>query len=153
MYYKVIFNDAIIDVAESPLDCCRYVPASQMVIGCLYGPEAMGIICERSGKYYQVEGWKEFPPEAERIAGSVTLEEIDEATYLQLKNVLDDDSAPGDTSLYEEIIAEDVPPNEGAPIVKTTAQLLREEIEMLKEQNKKLAKVITDLSNKFSSEG
>lgn len=133
MYYKVIFNDAVIDVATSPLECCRYEPRSQMVIGCLYGPEAMGITCERSGKYYQVEGWKEFPPEAKRVAGSVILEETDEATYLQLKNVLDDDSAPGDTSLYDEIVAEDVPPNPEMPVVKTTAQILREEIEMLKE--------------------
>lgn len=79
MYYKVKSGNSIVDTAKSPLNCCKYVSRSKCVMTCSEEDEPSGIVSERLGKFYQVDGWALFP--ASVHAGTVELIEATEAEY------------------------------------------------------------------------
>lgn len=145
MYCKLTMEGAVIDVAVSPLACVRYSPRSGMVLRCGGNEGPNGILSERTGRYYQVEGWPAFPEEAENSAGTVALTEIGETEYLELLAALNDGETPDDSSLYEEQEADPSSQEEQTP-KKTTAQILREEIGALREQNDMLMECLLEMS-------
>lgn len=79
MFYKVKSGNSIVDTAKSPLNCCKYVSRSKCVMTCNEEDEPSGIISERFGKFYQVNGWTLFP--ASVHAAAVELIEVTEAEY------------------------------------------------------------------------
>lgn len=123
MFYKVSLNDAIIDAIETPLSCVRYDERSQMVLRCEERDNPQGIILDRTGRYYHVSAWPEFPAEVDGSAGDVDIAEIDETTYEEMLAALNDGEVPEDGSLHEP------DPEPEAPETKeTTAQKLSREL-------------------------
>lgn len=104
-YYKVTLDDTIIDVLTE-LDRCKYSPRSRMVLRCGADDDPEGIISTRAGLYYHVDGWAEFPETVTGSGGTVTLEEIDEVSYLALDQVLDSEGSVSEGSA-EDIISAD----------------------------------------------
>lgn len=87
-YYKVTLDDTIID-ALTELDCCKYSPRSRMVLRCGADDNPEGIISTRTGLYYHVDGWAEFPEAVTGSGGTVTLIEIYEDAYESIVAALD----------------------------------------------------------------
>lgn len=85
--YAVMKDGKVIDAVEV-LSYCRYHPRSHMVMRCSENDQPEGIISERTGVYYHVDGWLHFPDDA-TSGGTVELKEIDETTYKALVEALD----------------------------------------------------------------
>ena len=145
MFYKVILDNAIIDVVKTPLPYCTYFAKINQVIFCSEGDNPQGIALSRTGQYYHVDGWFDFPPEVIDSGGTVQLVEITEQIYNDLETELnkEKDSAIEDSSIYEIITETD---NDEPQQNQTMAQKLRSEIEDLKEQNNMLLECILELS-------
>lgn len=88
MYYRVMLDGEIIDALES-LNCCKYSYRSRAVLRCGEKNCPEGIISQRTGRYYQVDGWPEFPETVSGSGGTVQLVEIDADTYAALLQALD----------------------------------------------------------------
>jgi len=137
MLYKVVLNGVVIDVAASPLQVCKYVERSHMVLRCNEDEDPSGYISERTGQYYQVDGWTEFPSGTES-GGQVTLIEIDTDTY---------DALIDELNAGEEIIdPDDIEPDEPDTPGKTRMQLLEEQVASLQESNDMLTECILEMS-------
>ncbi|MBR3972985.1 MAG: hypothetical protein IKJ99_03395 [Oscillospiraceae bacterium] len=87
MFVKVVRDGVIIDAVKD-LCCCKYVKRSGMVLRCNAKDTPSGIISERTGEIYQVEGWALFPKDV-TTAGVVTIEKIDEIEYDALVKALE----------------------------------------------------------------
>ena len=106
MYYKVLMDGDIIDVIDG-LACCKYSRRAGMVLRCSESEKPEGIISERLGKVYAVDGWA-IPCDAAQYSGTVSLVPIDEATYKTLRETLDAGELPAEEDPYE---AETAPPD------------------------------------------
>lgn len=136
MLYKIVKDGTVIDVAVSPLQCCKYGERSKLVLRCGENESPNGYISERTGYYYQVSGWPAFPDGTDS-AGSVELIEIDQNEYDELLDALD----AGD-----EIIDPDDPTPEPDTPGKTRVQQLEEQVAALQEANDMLTECILEMS-------
>lgn len=92
IYYKVTLDDIPID-ALTALDYCKYSTRSRMVLRCGAGDRPEGIISARTGLYYHVDGWPEFPEDvATQSGGTVVLTEVEPEIYTALVAALDSGS-------------------------------------------------------------
>lgn len=89
MFVQIVLDGRIID-AFNELEYCRYDKRSGMVLRCGSKDKPCGIVSERTGQIYQVEGWHLFPDNV-ATAGTVTIEYIDEVAYEALVKALDAD--------------------------------------------------------------
>lgn len=87
MCYEAILNETIIDAFQK-LECVKYNKRSRLVLRCSEKDEPEGIISARTGWYYHVDGWPEFPDTVDS-GGTVTLTEIDTDTYNAVIMALD----------------------------------------------------------------
>lgn len=142
MLYKAQLSDTIIDVFDC-LNYCKYVPRSRAVLRCGAKNAPEGIISERTGRYYHVDGWPEFPDVVQDSGGTIILSEIDQTTYDQMLEALNDGEVPEDGSLHEEV---DDPNDEPETPTKTTAQKLKEENEELRKRIDFLTECLLEMS-------
>ncbi len=89
MFAKVVLDGRIIDVF-SEYNCCKYDKRSGMVLRCGVGDNPSGIISERTGEIYQVDGWPLFPDD-NRSAGTVKIDYIEADEYEALVDALNAD--------------------------------------------------------------
>ena len=90
MFYKIEKSESVSDVFTD-LVYVRYEPRSKAVLGCSES-EKQGLWSARRGTYYHVIGWPSFGIEAQ----DVTLSEISESEYRELKKQLDREDAVGE---------------------------------------------------------
>jgi len=89
-YYKVTLDDTVIDaLTDAALDYCKYSTRSRMMLRCGADDDPEGIISARTGLYYHVDGWTEFPEAVTNSGGTVTLTEIYEDGYTSIVETLD----------------------------------------------------------------
>ena len=99
MYYKVHKDGKIIDALEE-LQCVRYFNRITGIIRCKPNDSPQGIISSNGEHIWHVEGWDEFPPEAEWDDDTVILEEFeDEDLYQEIREAI---QAGQDYSAFEE---------------------------------------------------
>ena len=94
VYYKALMAGDIMDVLNG-LPCCKYSKRAKMVLRCTESDKPDGIISERLGRIYAVEGWPK-PYDAAQYAGTVSLVPIDEETYNALRDTLDAGDLPAE---------------------------------------------------------
>lgn len=87
MFVKAVLDGVIID-AFKDLCYCKYDKRSGMVLRCGAKDKPSGIISERTGEVYQVDGWPLFP-KGITPAGIVTIEQIEEIEYDALVKALE----------------------------------------------------------------
>ena len=87
MFAKIVLDGQIIDAVKE-LRCCRYDKRSGRVLRCGTEEKPSGILSERTGEIYQVDGWPIFP-DSVKPAGTVEISYIDEEEYTTLKKALD----------------------------------------------------------------
>lgn len=87
MFAKIVLNGQIIDAVKE-LSCCRFNSRSRRVLRCGVDDKPSGIISERTGNVYQVDGWPIFPAAA-TTAGTVEISYISEDEYKALVEALD----------------------------------------------------------------
>lgn len=87
MFAKVVLDGQIID-AFKELSCCKFDKRSGLVLRCGIKDKPCGVISERTGEIYQVEGWHLFP-DSITPAGVVAIEYIDEVEFDALVEALD----------------------------------------------------------------
>ena len=87
MFAKVVLDGLIIDTLNG-INCCKYNKRSGMVLRCGIRDNPSGIISERTGEIYHVDGWTKFP-DAVKPAGTVELVYIDESEYKALAEALE----------------------------------------------------------------
>jgi len=87
MFAQIVLNGQIID-AYKELRYCKYDKRSGLVLRCGSKDKPNGIVSERTGEIYQVEGWHLFPDNV-TTAGIVTIEYINETEYEALVKALD----------------------------------------------------------------
>ena len=83
MFYKVIKNDRVIDVLEN-LSYVKYQKKHNIMISCDQS-DAQGIISSNGQYIWHVDWLYNFPDEAKGRYDIVSLEEIDEYEYKQLR--------------------------------------------------------------------
>lgn len=86
--YAVMKDGKVIDAVEV-LSYCRYAARSEMVLRCTENDQPEGIISERTGVCYHVDGWPRFPDVIADSVDTVELMEIDETTFKALVEALD----------------------------------------------------------------
>lgn len=86
MFAKIVLDGQIID-AVAELRCCKFNKRSGLVLRCDKGDKPSGIISERTGEIYQVDGWPIFP-EGAAHSGVVEIQYIDEEEYKALVEAL-----------------------------------------------------------------
>ncbi len=124
MFFKVTLNGEIIDAVTTPLFCVKYDERAGMVLRCKEKDNPQGIILNRTGRYYHVSGWTDFPAEVQGSAGNVEITEIDETSYNTMLAALNDGEVPEDGSLHEPNPEPEIP-----EVPETTAQKLARELE------------------------
>lgn len=87
MFAKIVLNGQIID-AVAELRCCKFNKRSGLVLRCGIDDKPSGIISERTGEVYQVDGWPIFP-EGATYSGVVEISYIIEEEYKALVEALD----------------------------------------------------------------
>lgn len=80
MFYKVIFNDRVIDVLDR-LVYLKYQPKHNMMVLCNES-EAQAVLSSEKEDIWHVDGWYNIPVDG---YDTVELIEIDEIEYKQLK--------------------------------------------------------------------
>lgn len=88
MFAQIVLNGQIID-AYTELRYCKYDKRSGLVLRCGSKDKPNGIVSERTGEIYQVDGWHLFP-DTVATAGVVTIEYINETEYDALVKALDE---------------------------------------------------------------
>lgn len=150
MYYKIILNNEIIDIVETPFTKYYYSTFLPGFVRCK-NEEPEAYLCNRTNTIYYVKGWKTPPQDILDTMDTISLEEISEEEYYDLKQRLDDERAPVDASLFtpveviEPVIEIEAPT---PPVIKTSAELLKDEIDSLKQQNEELRQMVMALLNK-----
>ena len=154
MYYKIILNDGIINVIKTPFYGCVYSSLANQFIRC-DNDNPQAFFCWRTQQLYYVEGWNKPPQNILNTLQTVQFEEITEEEYKDLKQRLNNEEMPVDASLFTTVEIESETQEEpiadeliSAPIVKTTAEILTEEINSLKQQNEELRQMIIAILNK-----
>lgn len=92
MYYAILLNGTVID-SVSELACCKFSDRSGVVLRCDETDTPDGIISERTGLYYHVDGWPRFPDTVTDSGGTVELKEVDDTTYEALIEALNGEQA------------------------------------------------------------
>lgn len=113
--YKVYKGDTVVDALEDLQCVCFYDGIG--ILRCKTTDVPQGIISYDGNKIYHVDGWPIFP---EGEYETVTLQAIDRSEYTTIREALDSGL--------------DAPVEQGMPeqeSVKTTAQLLQEQIEAI----------------------
>lgn len=129
MFYKVLMDEDIIDVLDG-VQCCKYSKRSRMVLRCSEKERPEGIISERLGKIFHVDGWA-VPDNIDLFEGIVSLVEINEDTYNTLLESITSGETPFDGSLYEQ--------DEENPEQKLTlAQILKNRVAEVEGENAQL---------------
>lgn len=121
--YKVYKGDTVVDALEDLQCVCFYDGIG--ILRCKTTDVPQGIISYDGNKIYHVDGWPKFP---EGEYETVTLQAIDRNEYTTIREALDSGL--------------DAPVEQGMPeqeSVKTTAQLLQEQIEAVSSQVKQVA--------------
>ena len=121
--YKVYKGDTVVDALEDLQCVCFYDGIG--ILRCKTTDVPQGIISYDGNKIYHVDGWPKFP---EGEYETVTLQAIDRNEYTNIREALDSGL--------------DAPVEQGMPeqeSVKTTAQLLQEQIEAVSSQVKQVA--------------
>lgn len=129
MFYKVLMGEDIIDALDS-LQCCKYSKRSKMILRCSEKERPEGIVSERLGKIYHVDGWA-VPDKIDLFEGVVSLVEINEDTYNTLIESITSGETPFDGSLYEQ------DENNSEPQL-TLAQILKNRITEVEDENTQL---------------
>lgn len=80
MFYKVIFNDRVIDVLDR-LVYLKYQPKHNMMVLCNES-EAQAVLSSEKEDIWHIDGWYNIPVDG---YDTVELIEIDEIEYKQLK--------------------------------------------------------------------
>ena len=111
MFVKVVLDGSIIDAIKE-LCYCRFDKRSGMVLRCSERDKPSGIISERTGEIYHVDGWPKFP-DGVSAAGTVTIGYIDDTEYDALTDALD---ANGPVEQPDE--DHEIPQNESVEYVK-----------------------------------
>lgn len=111
MFVKVVLDGSIIDAIKE-ICYCRFDNRSGMVLRCSERDKPSGIISERTGEIYHVDGWPKFP-DGVSAAGTVTIDYIDETEYDALTDALD---ASGPVEQPDE--APEIPQNASVEFVK-----------------------------------
>lgn len=129
MFYKVLMDNEIIDVIDG-IQYCKYIKRSNLVLRCAWNERPEGIVSERLGKIFHVDGW--LAPDIDNVFdGTVSLAEIDEDTFKELSEALASGETPSDGSLYDQ--------TEEEPEQKLTlAQILKNRIAELEDENSQL---------------
>ena len=121
--YKVYKGDTVVDALEDLQCVCFYDGIG--ILRCKTTDVPQGIISYDGNKIYHVDGWPKFP---EGEYETVTLQAIDRNEYTTIREALDSGlDAPAEQGM----------PEQGS--VKTTAQLLQEQIEAVSSQVKQVA--------------
>lgn len=90
-YYKIIYNQKVIDVnTDFLLNFINYKPRSKSLMLCKQNENPIGIVASDNSEIYHVEGWNEIPVNVIGDFKTVTLIEIDEEEYIALKTALDE---------------------------------------------------------------
>jgi hypothetical protein len=128
-FYKVVKDNVIVG-ACSEYDFRRWQPKHRIIVAS--GPDDVEVV-DYGGTYYH-DDWMADSGNVTYEAASVT--EITEEEYNSLINQLDDGTIPDDGSLDDEVTVEEPAPDSGETetVRKTTAQLLREQIEAVARQ-------------------
>lgn len=129
MFYKVLMDEDIIDVLDG-IQCCKYSKRSKMILRCSEKEHPEGIVSERLGKIYQVDGWA-VPENIDLFDGIVRLVEINEDTFNTLIESISSGETPFDGSLYEQ------DENNSEPQL-TLAQILKNRITEVEDENTQL---------------
>lgn len=138
MFAKVVLDEKIIDVFEDlAMHCCKYSKRSGMVLRCGDDESPSGIISERTGSIYQVEGWPTFPEDVE-VAGTAKIDSIEEDEYKELLLALDETGTVPDPDDEE-------PLKPDAPKI-LSRQALTEQVELLTQQNAMLLECLLEMS-------
>lgn len=87
MFAKIVLNGQIID-AVAELRCCKFNKRSGLVLRCGIDDQPSGVISDRTGEVYQVDGWPIFP-EGATYSGVVEINYIIEEEYKALVEALD----------------------------------------------------------------
>lgn len=136
--FKIICEGKVIDATQK-LACCKYSKRSGMTLRCGEDENPSGIISERTGEIYQVDGWPTFLGGFEP-AGTVKIDWIEEAEYKELLLALDTTgTVPDPDDVTDEL------PENGIPKVMSR-QALTEEVAALKEQNAMLLECLLEMS-------
>lgn len=83
MYYKVMKNDRVIDILDT-LACVKYQQKHNLMVGCEQR-EAQGFVSSDGQYIWHVDWMYNFPKEAKGRYDSVSLVEIDEYEFKQLR--------------------------------------------------------------------
>lgn len=127
-FYKVVKDNVIVG-ACSEYDFRKWQPKHRIIVAS--GPDDVEVV-DYGGTYYH-DTWMADSGHIPYETASVT--EITEDEYSAIKAQLDDGTIPDDGSLDEVTVEEPAPdPGETETVRKTTAQLLREEIEAVARQ-------------------
>lgn len=131
MFYKVVMGDDIVDVMDG-LQYCKYSSRAHMVLRCSEKDKPEGVISERLGAIYRVEGWT--PPIDDTVyEGVVDIIPIDEDTYKEIAEALDSGDVPMDSSLYEQAEQDDETEQK-----LTAAQILQKRLNAVEDENAQL---------------
>ena len=84
-YYTVTLDGSIIDVAKTPVPCCKWT--GRMVELCSEEDSPQGYVSERTGLYYHPTGWPSFP--AHISVEEVAMTEVSHTVYETEKERLD----------------------------------------------------------------
>lgn len=123
MYYRAHNNSGTICDALDGLQCVRFFANTGMILRCRQDDEPMGIISTDGVHLWHVEGWPEFPAASGWEDDEVTLTEISQEEYEEIRAALD---AGNDYTIFNE------DPDDEAPETPTPAQRLAKLEEQLK---------------------
>lgn len=147
--FKIICEGKVIDATQK-LACCKYSKRSGMVLRCGEDENPSGIISERTGEIYQVDGWPTFLGGFEP-AGTVKIDWIEEAEYKELLLALDETGTVPDPD-DEEPLEPDAPKILSRQALTAEVTRLAEQNVILMEQNEMLIGCLLEMSEKVYAE-
>lgn len=90
-YYKIIYNQEIIDVnTDFLVNYVNYQSYNKSLMICKSNENPIGITSSDNSEVYHIDGWAEIPNTVLGEYKTVTMVEIDETTYNILKTALDE---------------------------------------------------------------
>ena len=144
MFAKVILDGNVIDAFEE-LQYCKYDKRSRMVLRCTSSEIPSGIISERTGNVYHVDGWPTFGGNDEP-AGTVKLDFIGEEEYKELLLALDETGTVPDPDDEVTETPDDAPKILSRQALTAEVTRLAEQNAILVEQNEMLLGCLLEMS-------
>lgn len=146
MFAKVVLDEKIIDVFEDlAMHCCKYNNRSGMVLRCGEDESPSGIISERTGEIYHVDGWPTFLGGYEP-AGVVKIDWIEEAEYKELLLAIDETGTVPDPDDEVTETPDDAPKILSRQALTAEVTRLAEQNAALMEQNEMLLGCLLEMS-------